>query len=356
MVKRLEGMPGHIDALVGRNKHPVDSELLSPREEARRQILAAEQNGREFVNLESKEIKERHRELFRLAVSYVRKWAARYGAPERDYPMDEILANVARRNFESHNGSFRLYSGQVRIEETDNDLEYITTLTHELLHYASPHIFQSRETILSDKDPEGRDKIKVDSKVRRSGIAAMSRDFSKTYFERFEEAIVEEINRRIYKDMVRDPLLSETAKQTEQVKMWLTAQMRYRFFPEEYVQDVVNDIYFIADPEPLLDIFKQRGSIDNKFAALEKEIDHLDFNHGLTKFSRYVERYELSQFIDSLYEKAPHEFASKEEIFDMFARANFTGKLLPLARKVEKILGKGAFRNIAEASSQTTKT
>jgi hypothetical protein len=37
----------------------------------------------------------------------------------------------------------------------------------------------------------------------------------------------------------------------------------------------------------------------------------------------------------------------KNELFDEFARAHFTGNYLPLARTIEGILGKGSFREIA---------
>ena len=38
----------------------------------------------------------------------------------------------------------------------------------------------------------------------------------------------------------------------------------------------------------------------------------------------------------------------RDELFDDFARAHFSGAYLPLARKIEEIMGKGSFRKIAE--------
>ncbi len=61
-----------------------------------------------------------------------------------------------------------------------------------------------------------------------------------------------------------------------------------------------------------------------------------------------IERRALNTLIDKLHEKNEADFKDREEIFDLFAKAMFTGKLLVLSRLLEKTFGKGTLKKIAE--------
>ncbi|MEK7508328.1 MAG: hypothetical protein AAB568_00535 [Patescibacteria group bacterium] len=65
-----------------------------------------------------------------------------------------------------------------------------------------------------------------------------------------------------------------------------------------------------------------------------------------------AERKFLKSLIKKIYEKNRGEFESKEEVFKLFADATISGRLLPLARAVEKTFGKGYFRDLG-ALTQT---
>ena len=52
-----------------------------------------------------------------------------------------------------------------------------------------------------------------------------------------------------------------------------------------------------------------------------------------------------------LYRKNNNRFASEEELWNVFLEAKFTGKLLNLARLIEKTEGKDTFRLIGEQSN-----
>ena len=71
----------------------------------------------------------------------------------------------------------------------------------------------------------------------------------------------------------------------------------------------------------------------------------------LETVERYSERSKLYVLLDNMVEKSNGEYKNRSEIFAEFAKANFIGNYLPLARIVEKILGKGEFRKIAEEYS-----
>ena len=50
--------------------------------------------------------------------------------------------------------------------------------------------------------------------------------------------------------------------------------------------------------------------------------------------------------IDDLYLKNKGSFESKEDVFDLIAKAVLTGRLLSVARLMEKTHGKGSFRKL----------
>jgi hypothetical protein len=77
------------------------------------------------------------------------------------------------------------------------------------------------------------------------------------------------------------------------------------------------------------------------------------FLEFIAKKSEYLkERRKLDKLIDELFEKNKDEFKDREEVFDIFARAVMTGRLLPVARLIEKTFGKGSFRELGEESAK----
>lgn len=64
--------------------------------------------------------------------------------------------------------------------------------------------------------------------------------------------------------------------------------------------------------------------------------------------TRQVELTELLEYIDIVYEKNSEDYKSRDEIIDMFIRAQVTGNILPVARLIEKTFGKGYFRKLSE--------
>lgn len=67
-------------------------------------------------------------------------------------------------------------------------------------------------------------------------------------------------------------------------------------------------------------------------------------------YERWLERHYLQKCIDEIFKKGNGRFRNKEEVFGLFARAHFSGSLLPLARVVDEVIGRRAFRRMAEMS------
>ncbi len=67
------------------------------------------------------------------------------------------------------------------------------------------------------------------------------------------------------------------------------------------------------------------------------------------------ERKFLKFLVKGIYEKNRGEFKSKERVFKLFAEATLGGRLLPLARAVEKTFGKGYFRDLGALTKARNK-
>lgn len=67
---------------------------------------------------------------------------------------------------------------------------------------------------------------------------------------------------------------------------------------------------------------------------------------SLKSVSYVDQRRQFNNFIDDIFSKNKDSFETTEDIFKLFAEYYFAGKVMPIARLVEKTYGKGSFRNI----------
>ena len=78
-------------------------------------------------------------------------------------------------------------------------------------------------------------------------------------------------------------------------------------------------------------------------AALSKQLEQ---DYG--KFSYAKEMDKMSQLIELIYGKNKEKFENKWEVYKVFFKAAFSGKLLGIARLIEKTFGKGSFRELGK--------
>ncbi len=110
----------------------------------------------------------------------------------------------------------------------------------------------------------------------------------------------------------------------------------------------------VKERQRVIDAESQRSG-DNK-SKLKKILANLEERHDengnwtatLKGYSYDKERASLDKLIEDIYEKNKSEFSSSEDVFTMFAKSSMTGRLLPVARLVEKTYGKGSFRMLGE--------
>ena len=108
-------------------------------------------------------------------------------------------------------------------------------------------------------------------------------------------------------------------------------------------QDKVEKVLAFSDDEE-----KRQAYAAGMFGALYEKGE-------VETVERYKERKKLYKLLDKLVINSGGKFKSRDEVFDEFAKANFSGNYLPLARTVEGILGKGSFRKLAEEFSEEPK-
>lgn len=206
-------------------------------------------------------------------------------------------------------------SQSICIKETEILSQFAHLTIHEMLHFKSFDVWRllQEETksslavlsIKSKNDPSKNFRTTVTG--HRSGLRAGNSLKEKSFFNALNEAVVEELTRRILISWRKNPLLSTEWKQTNDL-----------LDPEE---DDKDEIIYLEKKDN-----KKRGNV----------------------FVYKDERKVLDQLIEKVVEKNPGRFKDKEEVFDSFVRLFFTGKAGTFLQIFDQTFGPGTLRKIAE--------
>lgn len=209
-------------------------------------------------------------------------------------------------------------------------LAFLQTLVHEVLHVNSFLSFQKlrgqeaeRGYKLTARSEAGEEET-ISLGLRRTGFRIRSRS-GNVYFYDLDESIITELTMRF--DWKYFPQLPQLAGECQRRQEILEGGSR---------------------------------RLGKSIEKLRREIANVTTNRledgrwvtTLKGYSWDKERAKFNKLIDDLYEKNESEFSSREEVFDLFARAVMTERLLPVARLVEKTFGKGSFRKIGEGARE----
>lgn len=187
----------------------------------------------------------------------------------------------------------------------DDNLKFANLVTHEILHAHSFTSFVVKNGEFS---------------IRRSGLNMIGKD-EVNYFHQFNEAITEELSKRFSKKYLPQiPSLSEEIKNRK-----------------EFVKNIMESDDF--DPD------KDIGEISSVYT---QKLSNGEYLTTVDEYEYQPERKELFLLIDQIYQKNKDRFESPEDIFRIFVKATFSGRLLDLARLIENNFGKGSFRELAE--------
>ncbi len=189
----------------------------------------------------------------------------------------------------------------VLMGEVKGKSHFLDIVTHELLHFKS---YNSAQLVKLDGVEEGITDY-------RSGIKIGTRDANYFYFSNLNEAVTEEICQRLVRSASEHPLVSEEVKKTRELIGKIKIEK-----PDEvtYAREVDGGVAHVSLAYP----------------------EH---------------RKMLNLLIDKLFERNRETFTDREAVFEVFARSEMTGRLLPLGRLIDGTFGVGTFRKIAESDA-----
>ena len=173
----------------------------------------------------------------------------------------------------------------------------------------------------------------------------------KIYFDELEEAIVAECTKRLLEsgEMQTNPLFVEEAQARDKFLGWVANYFRNTGKSEETIQLIVSETKYIPNAQESVKQVEAENDDEGKRASYAAGMFHRFLqDNKIGEMERYKERSKLYKLLDEIIEKSGGKFKDRDEIFTEFAKANFSGRYLPLARTIESALGKGSFRRLAE--------
>ena len=217
------------------------------------------------------------------------------------YPDKIKAANLPLINFFDRRRQF------IGICDLGNSLENMQGLAHETIH---AHSFQSLEI---DKDKSVSD--------RRFGIRTKIRGGQNYYFEEINEAITEELT--IIFD--RNYLVSVPGLEKE-------LELRQKFI-DAHLQSNDPEIRESADEIAYIKVNNQKQQLE------------------ATGYSYPAARERFGSLVKEVFKANETLFKSEDEVFMLFVQAAMGGRMLDLARVVEKTYGKGSFRKLGKVTA-----
>jgi len=205
-----------------------------------------------------------------------------------------------------------ILSQETKLREAHN-------MVHEFLHLQSFVAFR-HDKYAEAKKTKG---IKIgDLRVImwQSGLVVHDQKNKMAYFRGFDEAVIEELTMRF--DRKYFPSVAP-----------LKEELSVRGAMEKQVG------------EPKYEDAKETAEVITR----QKE-DNI-WTIKTVPYTYTKQRKTLRSVITEIYNKNRDKYKSREEVFELFARATLSGRLLELARVIEKSLGKGAFRKLAEETA-----
>lgn len=250
---------------------------------------------------------------------------ARYGLPESNISPDNFYVIREEDWRWGDNDAFCLPALQtVAMRDFCSNTSFAAVALHEVFHFKSYNALQF--AIGEGEAPS----------VYRAGLIVANRFTEEEYFRKrhpktgrryvgryfsnLNEAITEELVKKFVCDQsVREnPLFKDEFAETERLRREYGEVASYESGEKFFIEDV----YWAKEIEE----GKLRGRI----------------------FTYPQERRILNVLIDRLFEINRGQFKEREQVFDVFAKAMFSGNILPLGRLIDGTFGKGVFRKIGE--------
>lgn len=241
----------------------------------------------------------------------------RYGGQAINIAPDQVHVLDKKRvpkNFEKLHGSFETSSYGTVVKEQPGKYPFAAATFHEMLHAKSRISYKPN-----------KNEVAPVLKRKRIGLQLEDKNGRSSRFRWMNEAVTEELTIKFVRACIE---LKKWGDEIEATKDFL--------FQNEVDSDVQKDIYF-AQPE-------KRGWFGKKKTEATLE-----------EYSYRTERKALHVLVDFIYELNKGNFKSRQEVFDVFARAMISGTLLPLGRLIDRTfetLGTKSFRDLGSLDNK----
>jgi len=262
-----------------------------------------------FQELVDKERKKTSTEvaIINLANQYTNEIRNKYGLSDFDIPAKNI--HVIKKDKWPRENEDALYNSMmqaVALEENSANIVFMKKVVHEMLHFKSYNAMQ----VLNGDESEVSE--------YRSGLTVSTRSGEEMYFRNLNEAVIEEMTMHILRKVINDKLFVDEIRKTSEI---MGANSEARMNNGEYLFD------------------------DNTFYAEMKDgVNEI----RAESFTKKKERKIFNILIEKLLDRNDEIFKSKQEVFEMFAKAMMTGNILPVGKLIDRTFGRGVFRRIGE--------
>ncbi len=285
-------------------------------------------------------------ELIGITQRIVDTIVTQYGGDPKELPLDHMyilkLDSVLKITEGRFAGGIHQPIGlKIGVEKEESRILLASTIAHELFHLKS----YKSVRVLEDSYQVYRSGLQMTDVKSSSELTGKE----KVYFSHLEEAIVAECTKKFLDELGEESFFAEEYTPLSQLKDWLVKYYQRINVPKHIIKEFEDGLKYIPNPQfyvdKVLNFSEDENEREDYAVGLFNSLSAQGLVIGL---ERNKERNKMYELLDKLVINSQGKFTDREEIFDIFARANFSGNYLPLARVVEDILGKGSFREIAE--------
>jgi hypothetical protein len=279
-----------------------------------------------FDNLKGKERKKTEAELqvITLANELTNNLRRQYGLEDFDIPSQNIHV-ISEEAWELcvYADSSAVYAPSqqaIAAREQPANIVFMKKTLHELLHFKSYGALQVPV-----------DQSKVDE--YRIGLIVHTRDGKTEYFKNLNEAVTEELTKRLLSIVQDHPLFTSEIEQSRNIRD------RY---PDALGKNgpLFNSDTFYAEVQGK----KSWGEAVGRMFGFPEPIKKI----SVERFTYVTERRIFNLLMDKLFEKNKEQFSDREAVFHVFAKGMMTGNLLEIGRLVDGTFGIGTLRDIGE--------
>ncbi|MDD5396630.1 MAG: hypothetical protein PHW24_01065 [Candidatus Moranbacteria bacterium] len=152
--------------------------------------------------------------------------------------------------------------------------------------------------------------------------------------------------------MRNDKRFTTEFTQIDLIKKWIARAAIENGHSEKDVKEYLNEFLSFSNTKDLLAMIESDYDDEYKIGYVSEYVKGMIEDKEAFFRERKEERIRLDLFIDKILESSEGLFKNKHEVLEVFLRAQLSGRLLPLARMIEKSFGNGSFRDVAKEFAQ----